>query len=180
MDVKLSKTERIMQSVIQHYNHDKYWKYRAIVVDPNRGSKIGDLYRLWYIKRADAFNNASMGTHRNFGAAFTVAPQLPHGLNGIIVSHNAVIGRDCRIFHQVTIGEGRGGAPTIGDHVLIGAGSKIIGGIHIGSHVKIAAGCVVMQDIPDGAVVLPGDISIKLKNAGEINEPQSICNNGNL
>ena len=42
----------------------------------------------------------------------------------------------------------------IGDHVLIGAGAKIIGGIRIGSHVKIGAGCVVMQDIPDHAVVL--------------------------
>ena len=146
MDVLLSRLENIMRSIIQHYNHEKYWKYRKIVVDPTQGSKIGDLYRLWYIKRSDAYNNASMGTHLNFGALFAEPPQLPHGLNGIIVSHNAVIGKDCRIFHQVTIGEGKGGAPKIGDHVLIGAGSKLIGGIQIGNNVKIAAGCVVMQD----------------------------------
>lgn len=170
MDVKISKVENMMRSIIQRYNHKKYWKYRAIVVDPNRGSKMGDMYRLWYIKRADAFNNASMGTHRNFGAIFDEAPQLPHGLNGIIVSHNAIIGRDCRIFHQVTIGEGRNGAPVIGDHVLIGAGSKIIGGIRIGDNVKIAAGCVVMQDIPSGALVLPGNVRIKIKKVAEINE----------
>jgi len=105
-----------------------------------------------------------MGTHINCGAYFKTPPQLPHGLNGIIVSHNAKIGENCRIFHQVTIGEGRGGAPTIGDNVLLVAGSKIIGGIKIGNNVKVAAGCVVMQDIPDNAVVLPGDINIKIKN----------------
>lgn len=159
----MSRLEMIMRSIIQHYNQKRYWKYRKIVVDPTCGSKIGDFYRLWYIKRADAFNNASMGTHRNFGADFAEPPQLPHGLNGIIISHNAVIGYDCKIFHQVTIGEGRGGAPKVGNHVLIGAGAKIIGGIHIGNNVKIAAGCVVMQDIPDNTVVLPCELRIHVK-----------------
>lgn len=153
-DVSLSRTERFVRGFVQRYDHAKYWKYRAVVTDPTRGSKIGDLFRLYYVKRADAFNNASMGTHRNCGAQFASPPHLPHGLNGIIVSHNAVIGRNCTIFHQVTIGEGRGGAPTIGDNVLIGAGAKIIGGIHIGDNVKIGAGCVVTKDIPDGATVV--------------------------
>ncbi len=156
-EIKLSPAERFFRSVVQWYDHEKYWRYRAVVVDPQKGSRLGDYWRLLYIKRADAFNNASMGTHRNCGATFATPPLLPHGLNGIIVSHNAVVGEDCTIFHQVTIGEGRGGAPVIGDHVLIGAGAKIIGGIRIGSHVKIGAGCVVMQDIPDHAVVLSAE-----------------------
>lgn len=170
MDIEISKVENIMRSIIQHYNHKKYWKYRSVVIDPDKGSKIGDLYRLWYIKRADAFNNASMGTHHNFGAKFASPPQLPHGLNGIIISHNAIIGCGCRIFHQVTIGEGRGGAPVVGDDVLIGAGSKLIGGIKIGNHVKISAGCVVMKDIPDYSIVFPGDNQIVIKRPGEICE----------
>jgi serine acetyltransferase len=154
-DVRLSPVERFFRSVVQRYNHDKYWRYRAIVVNPNRGSRFGDLFRLYYIKRADAFNNASMGTHRNCGAMFGSAPNLPHGLNGIIVSHNAVIGENCTIFHQVTIGEGRGGAPVIGKNVLIGAGAKVIGGVRIGDNVRIGAGCVVMQDVPNNTTVLP-------------------------
>ena len=139
---------------MQRYDHEKYWRYRAVLVDPEKGTKLGDCWRLFYIKRADAFNNASMGTHRNCGAVFAAPPNLPHGLNGIIVSHNAVIGKDCTIFHQVTIGENRDGAPVIGDHVLIGAGAKIIGGVHVGDYAKIGAGCVVMQDVPERAVVL--------------------------
>lgn len=153
-DVSLSPAERFFRSAVQHYNHEKYWRYRAVVTDPEKGSKLGDLFRLYYIKRADAFNNASMGTHRNFGASFAAPPRLPHGLNGIIVSHNAVIGENCTIFHQVTIGEGRGGAPVIGNNVLIGAGAKVIGGICIGNNVKIGAGCVVTKDVPDDATVV--------------------------
>lgn len=153
-EVTLSPMERFFRGVIQRYDHDKYWRYRAIVVDCEKGSLFGDFIRLYYIKRADAFHNASMGTHRNYGATFASPPHLPHGINGIIVSHNAVIGSNCTIFHQVTIGEGRGGAPTIGDNVLIGAGAKVIGGIHIGNNVKISAGCVVMQDVPDNTTVL--------------------------
>ena len=154
-DVMLSPAERFFRSVVQRYNHDKYWRYRAIVTDPAKGSRLGDLFRLYYIKRADAFHNASMGTHRNCGAKFAAPPKLPHGLNGIIVSHNAVIGENCTIFHQVTIGEGRGGAPMIGNNVLIGAGARVIGGIRIGDNVRIGAGCVVMQDVPDNATVIP-------------------------
>lgn len=162
-EIKLSPIERAMRSFVQRYNHEKYWRYRGIVVDPNQGTKIGDTLRLWYIKRADAFNNASMGTHRNLGARFVEPPQLPHGLNGIVVSHNAVVGKDCRIYHQVTIGEGHDGAPKIGDHVVIGAGSKIVGNITIGDYVKIGVGCVISQDIPSHALVLAGcpDVIIK-------------------
>ena len=153
-NIKLSTPERILRSKMQKYDHDKYWRYRTSVIDPTGGSRLGDLWRLYYIKRADAFNNASMGTHRNFGAHFASPPHLPHGLNGIIVSHNAVVGANCTIFHQVTIGEGKGGAPVIGDHVMIGAGDKIIGGIRIGNHVKIGAGCMVTENIPDGSTVV--------------------------
>ena len=166
-DIKLSRVERMMRSIVQRYNHEKYWKYRAIVVDHNRGSKLGDTLRLWYIKRADAFNNASMGTHRNFGAQFAAPPQLPHGLNGIVVSHHAVIGTNCRIYHQVTIGETAKGAPVIGDDVVIGAGAKLIGPIRVGNRARIGAGCAVIQDIPEDALVLPGELEIKVKNPGE-------------
>jgi serine acetyltransferase len=159
-DIKLSKMERMLRSRVQKYSHEKYWRFRQFVVDSTRGSRLGKLRRLYYIKRADAFNNASMGTHRNFGAVFGSAPNLPHGLNGIIVSHNAVIGENCTIFHQVTIGEGRGGAPVIGNNVLIGAGAKVIGGIRIGDNVKIGAGCVVSKDVPDDATVVMDHVRI--------------------
>lgn len=154
MDYQISKTESIFRSIVLHYDHEKYWKRRSIVIDPNKGTKIGNILRLIYIKRSDAYNNASMGTHLGFGARFAGVPNLPHGLNGIIVSHNTVIGKNCTIFHQVTIGEGKDGAPVIGDNVYIGAGAKLIGNITIGDNVKIGAGCIVTQDVPENATVV--------------------------
>ena len=107
------------------------------------------------IKKMDSYHNASLGTHIGFRCAhFSSKPNLPHGLNGIIVSKNANIGVHCTIFHQVTIGEGKDGAPTIGNNVFIGAGAKLIGNIKVGDNVNIGAGCVVTEDIPDNCTVV--------------------------
>lgn len=155
--VKLSRMERFVRSHIQHYDAAKYWKYRDQVVNYKHRGVFGKLIasrKLLYIKKCDAYNNASLGTHLGFGARFKAIPKLPHGLYGIVVSHQAVIGSNVEIFHQVTIGEGKGGAPTIGDNVLIGTGAKIIGNIKIGNNVKIGAGCVVARDIPDNCTVV--------------------------
>ncbi len=158
-EIKLNVVERFIRTNIQHYNADKYWNRRKKVVTEKLGgrqlvSKIFNAYRLFYIKRCDAFNNASMGTHMGYGAQFKTPPNLPHGLYGIIVSHNAIIGSNCTIFHQVTIGEGKGGAPIIGDNVLIGAGAKIIGNVKIGSNSKIGVNAVVAHDVPENSIVI--------------------------
>ncbi len=144
-----------MRSIVQNYDHKKYWKLREKITT-GKGTVLHRLFWLYEIKKMDAHNCASMGTHLEKSAFFATPPHLPHGLYGIVVSHNAVIGKNATIFHQVTIGEGNDGAPSIGDNVYIGAGAKIVGGITIGDNVKIGANCVVFQDIPDNCtVVLP-------------------------
>lgn len=81
-------------------------------------------------------------------------PSLPHGLHGIYISRYASIGKNCRIYQNVTIGEVSGKAPQIGDNCLIGAGAVLVGGIRVGSNVKIGAGAVVSTDIPDDCTVV--------------------------
>ena len=142
-------------NVTQHYNHLKYWKMRSYVI-ANSGNKMLKLIYLFRIKKMDAYNGASFGTHMGYGAQFKGIPQLPHGLRGIFISHNAVIGKNCSIYQQVTIGEGKNGAPTIGDNVLIGAGAKIIGKIKVGNNVNIGANCVVVDNVPDNSTVVMG------------------------
>lgn len=81
---------------------------------------------------------------------------LPHNI-GIVLSGNAVIGEFCTIFHEVTIGVDCmecQKAPRIGNHVLIGAGAKVIGDVTIGNNVKIGANAVVTKNIPDNCVVV--------------------------
>ena len=142
----------ILLKWIQHYNGEKYWRRRAIVVDgSNKTCRLLKLYYLLWIKRVDARHNASMGTSLNSGTQFVTPPHLPHGLNGIIVGHDAIIGKDCTIFQQVTIAHG---GVRIGDNVLIGAGAKILPQVTIGNNVKIGANCVVVEDIPDNSTVV--------------------------
>lgn len=85
---------------------------------------------------------------------------FPHGLNGIFISTNAIIGNNCVIFHQVTIGSNnlknhkKKGSPIIGDNVYIVAGAKIIGNVVIGNNCRIGANAVVTSDIPPNSTVV--------------------------
>lgn len=94
------------------------------------------------------------GGYIGAGAVLEGIPTLPHGLHGVYISRHARIGKGCRIYQNVTIGEVNGAAPRIGDDCLIGAGAVLVGGITIGSHVKIGAGAVISTDVPDGCTVV--------------------------
>ena len=143
-------------SLIRHYDHEKYWKYRDYVVKDG-GNKLIKIWRLIYIKRCDAYNKASTGADLGRGAIFETPPRLPHGLNGIIVAFNSHIGKNCTIFHQVTIGNDNKDAnnvPTIGDNVVIYPGAKIVGKVTIGDNSVIGANAVVNYDVPENTLVV--------------------------
>lgn len=71
-----------------------------------------------------------------------------------IINGAARIGRNCTVYHCVTIGVERTGVPVIGDNVTIGAGAIILGGVRIGNNVNIGAGAIVVDDVPDNATVV--------------------------
>jgi serine O-acetyltransferase len=79
-----------------------------------------------------------------------------HHFGGIIIHSAAVIGENCTIYHGVTLGDrgGWGGAPRIGDRVLIGAGAKFIGEIEVGDDCIIGANAVVHTSVPAGCVAV--------------------------
>jgi serine O-acetyltransferase len=76
--------------------------------------------------------------------------------NGVVIFPGSVIGPNCTIFQQVTIGTGgpKAGAPVLGGHVDVGAGAKILGGVKIGDHALIGANAVVLKDVPCGATAV--------------------------
>ncbi len=82
---------------------------------------------------------------------------IDHGM-GIVIGETAIIGDDCTIYHQVTLGgtgkESKKRHPTIKNNVIIGCGSKVLGNIVIGNNVKIGANSVVIKDIPDNSTVV--------------------------
>ncbi|KAA8523563.1 hypothetical protein F0562_009986 [Nyssa sinensis] len=71
---------------------------------------------------------------------------------GVVIGETAVIGDNVSILHNVTLG-GTGKAsgdrhPKIGDGVLIGAGTCVLGNVRIGDGAKIGAGSVVLKEVP--------------------------------
>ena|SRR3989338_1465834 len=84
---------------------------------------------------------------------------------GIFIHPKAVIGKDCLIFNNVTIGTDfdEKEFPLIGDNVVIGVGAKIIGGLKIGDNVTVGANAVVTKDIPEAATVFGNPAVVKLK-----------------
>lgn len=91
---------------------------------------------------------------------------------GIVINKDVVIGDNCTIFHQVTIGmnETTLKSPVLGNNVYIGAGAKIIGGITIGNNVKIGAGSVVVKNVPDNCTVVGNPARIIKKNGIKVKE----------
>ena len=79
------------------------------------------------------------------------------------------IGKDFKTKHNVTIGNNRGGIPTIGDNVFVGVGAVVVGKIRIGNNVQIGANAVVTKDVPDNAVVVGNPAYIIRLNGERVN-----------
>ncbi len=82
---------------------------------------------------------------------------IDHGM-GVVIGETAEVGNRVTIYHQVTLGgtgKDKGKRhPTVGDNVVIGAGTKVLGPIYIGSNSKIGANSVVLQDVEEGSTVV--------------------------
>jgi len=82
---------------------------------------------------------------------------IDHGM-GVVVGETTEVGDDVLMYQGVTLG-GTGKEkgkrhPTIGNHVVIGTGAKILGNITIGNHTKVGAGSVVIHPVPDHSTVV--------------------------
>lgn len=75
----------------------------------------------------------------------------------VVVAGGSVIGRDCQLFHEVTLGTnvGANSGPTLGDGVKIFVGARVLGPVRIGDGARVGANCVVTQDVPPGVVLAP-------------------------
>jgi serine O-acetyltransferase len=88
---------------------------------------------------------------------------IDHGM-GVVIGETTEIGDDVLLYQGVTLG-GTGNEkgkrhPTLGNHVVVGTGAKVLGSIRIGDHVKIGAGSVVVHPVPDHCTVVgvPGRV----------------------
>ncbi len=76
---------------------------------------------------------------------------IQHGFSTIITAEK--IGKNCRIYQQVTIGYKEDRCPVLEDNVSVTCGAKVLGGITMHANSLAAAGAVVVKDVPENAIV---------------------------
>jgi cysteinyl-tRNA synthetase len=108
---------------------------------------------------ARLFTGIEIHPAAKIGAGFFI----DHGM-GVVIGETTEIGEDCLLYQGVTLG-GTGKEkgkrhPTLGNHVVVGGGAKVLGPIRIGDYVKIGANSVILKDVPDYSIVVgvPGKI----------------------
>ncbi len=117
---------------------------------------------LWHEGRQTLAFHLQSRVSERFGVDIHPAARIGQGVmmdhaTAIVVGETAVVGDDCSILQEVTLG-GTGAAhqdrhPKIGRGVLIGAGAKVLGNIEVGDGARVAAGSVVLKPVPAGCTV---------------------------
>jgi serine O-acetyltransferase len=98
---------------------------------------------------------------------------IDHGM-GVVIGETAIVGDYALIYQGVTLGgtgkESGKRHPTLGNHVVVGTGAKVLGNIQLGNNARIGAGSVVLRDVPADCTVVgvPGRIVYR---SGERVEP---------
>ncbi|MBP0480985.1 serine O-acetyltransferase [Sagittula salina] len=112
---------------------------------------------LWTEGRRDLSYFFQTRSSEEFGVDIHPAARIGRGImidhaHSIVIGETAVVGNNVSMLHSVTLGgtgkEDADRHPKIGDNVLIGAGAKVLGNIHVGHCSRIAAGSVVLKEVP--------------------------------
>lgn len=88
---------------------------------------------------------------------------IDHGM-GVVIGETAEIGAQVTLYQGVTLGGiapainsaaqvHRKRHPTLGDHVIVGAGAQILGAITVGRCARVGANAVVTKDVAPGVTV---------------------------
>ncbi len=109
------------------------------------------------------FNRWFTGIEIHPGAKIGKRLFIDHGM-GVVIGETTEIGDDCLIYKGVVLGgttlEKKKRHPTLGNRVIVGSNSTILGAITIGDGARIGSGSVVVKSVPPGATVVgvPGRI----------------------
>jgi serine O-acetyltransferase len=129
--------------------------------------------RYWLARFVSQLSRWFTGIEIHPGAVIGRRLFIDHGM-GVVIGETCRIGDDVTIYQGVTLGgtgKERGKRhPTIGNHVLVGAGVKILGPFTVGDCARIGAGSVVLREVPPDCTVvgIPGRI---VNRAGQKTEP---------
>jgi serine O-acetyltransferase len=137
-----------LHAIIWHRMANWFWQHRLFFM----ARWLSQMGRFW------------TGIEIHPGAKIGRGLFIDHGM-GVVIGETSVIGRNVTLFQGVTLG-GTGKVkgkrhPTLGNNVVVGAGAKVLGNIHIGDNVQVGANAVVVRDVPANSTVVgvPGRIT---------------------
>lgn len=119
----------------------------------------------WFYKHRMFFVARFISQIARFFTLIEIHPgaQLGHGIlidhgAGVVIGETAVVGDHCTIYQGVTLG-GVGTQkgkrhPTLGSHVMVGAGAKILGAFEVGDNCHIAANAVLLKPLEDNVTAV--------------------------
>lgn len=136
------------------------------------------LHALWFHRKAHAFYQSRWytlarvlshlgrwltGIEIHPGAKIGRRLFIDHGM-GVVIGETTEIGDDCLIYKGVVLGGTtlvkKKRHPTLGNRVVVGSNSTVLGPITIGDGARIGSGSVVVKSVPPGATVVgvPGRV----------------------
>ena len=179
--------ERVSEDIDAAMREDPAASSRALVAVAYSG-----LHAVWMHRVANALWNTSdelkpaarivsqasrflTGIEIHPGATIGRRFFIDHGM-GVVIGETAVIGDDCMMYHQVTLG-GRSlqpvkRHPTLGDRVVVGAGAKVLGPVWIGDGAQVGANAVVVHDVPAGAIAVGVPAQVRLPKVAHHFDPE--------
>ena len=113
--------------------------------------RLAGMVRAWCL--------SSTGADFSPGCDFGPGLVIQHP-NGIVIGAGVRVGSDCTLLQQVTLGEryadgsGDHSYPVVGDNCVLGAGSKVLGGVRLGESVVVGANSVVLTDVDSGSTAV--------------------------
>ena len=149
--------KRFFISILHWYqfdmNYQLYWRLRLYI--QNGRGKFRNL-ALIFVRHCESRRNSTTGTGLYPNCCIIKSPLImPHGMIGIVIGRNAVIGSNVTVNQHVTIAEADKNKKTIiEDDVMLGAGAVILNNVHIGKGARIGANAVVTKDVPMGATAI--------------------------
>jgi serine O-acetyltransferase len=95
-----------------------------------------------------ALTGADIATEASIGGGL----QLFHP-QGVVIGPDCRIGARCVVMSCVVVGTGPGGSPILGDDVILGAHSMVLGGLVLADKVSVGAGALVTKSVPEGSKI---------------------------
>jgi serine O-acetyltransferase len=121
------------------------------------GHRLWNLRLKWIARLLSNLGRFLTGIEIHPGAKIGRRFFIDHGM-GVVIGETAEIGDDCTLYHGVTLGgtswkKGKR-HPILGNNIIIGAGAKILGPIHIGENARIGSNAVVVNNVSSGATII--------------------------